>query len=64
MNILTAVKIFFTQLKIGANNSQKRSNIVHPNFIDKVINTYDKDYRKDNKVLATYHNLFVLFSKD
>ncbi|NLI58466.1 MAG: malonyl-ACP O-methyltransferase BioC [Clostridium sp.] len=50
--------------KIGANNSQKRSNIVHPNFIDKVINTYDKDYRKDNKVLATYHNLFVFISKD
>ena len=36
--------------KIGANNSQKSPNIIHPNFIDKVIEIYDKDYRKDNAI--------------
>lgn len=50
--------------KIGANNSRKNSNIVHPDFIDKVIDIYDKDFKKDGKVAATYHNLFVFIAKD
>lgn len=60
--------------KIGANNSQKNPNIIHPNFIDKVIEIYDKNYRKrgsltgvynkNYKVVATYHNLFVFISKN
>lgn len=45
--------------KIGANNSQSGRNITTPDFIEKVIDIYDKDYQKDGKVVATYHILYV-----
>lgn len=44
--------------KIGANNSQKDRNITTPDFIEKVIEIYDKDYLENDKVVATYHNLY------
>lgn len=50
--------------KIGANNSQKNIIKVPLDFIDKVIDIYDKDFKKDGKVAATYHSLFVFISKN
>ncbi len=45
--------------KIGANNSESDRNRIVPDFIEKVMEIYDKDYLEDNKVRATYHNLFI-----
>ena len=45
--------------KIGANNSQSNRNKVAPDFIEKVMEIYDRDYSYDDKVRATYHNLFI-----
>ncbi|MDQ2085321.1 malonyl-ACP O-methyltransferase BioC [Herbivorax sp. ANBcel31] len=49
--------------KIGANNSQKKPNIIQPDFIDRVIDIYDRDFRKNDRVVATYHNLFGFITK-
>ncbi|WP_432663574.1 malonyl-ACP O-methyltransferase BioC [Wukongibacter baidiensis] len=49
----------FSVKKIGANNSQSNRKRMAPDFIERVMETYDSDYRVDNKVRATYHNLFV-----
>lgn len=49
--------------KIGANNSQSSGNRLTPDFIETVMEIYDKDYLEDNKVRATYHNLFVYMKK-
>ncbi|WP_432408320.1 malonyl-ACP O-methyltransferase BioC [Wukongibacter sp. M2B1] len=49
----------FSVKKIGANNSQSNRKIMDPSFIEKVMETYDRDYEIDNKVRATYHNLFI-----
>jgi len=45
--------------KIGANNSQSSRSITAPDFIERVMEIYDRDYSENNKVRATYHNLFV-----
>ncbi|TYQ15828.1 UNVERIFIED_CONTAM: malonyl-CoA O-methyltransferase [Acetivibrio alkalicellulosi] len=45
--------------KIGANNSCAKRNNLPPDFIEKVIEIYDRDYKENDKVIATYHNLFV-----
>ncbi|QEK12809.1 malonyl-ACP O-methyltransferase BioC [Crassaminicella thermophila] len=50
---------FFSIKKIGANNSQKMRNKTTPDFIEKVMKVYDEDYAENDKVRATYHNLFV-----
>ncbi|KDR96634.1 malonyl-CoA O-methyltransferase [Peptoclostridium litorale DSM 5388] len=47
-----------TVKKIGANKSQRGKNTSNPGFIEKVIEIYDNDYSADNKVVATYHNLY------
>lgn len=49
--------------KIGANNSQSSRNRLTPDFIETVMDIYDKDYLEDNKVRATYHNLFIYMKK-
>ncbi|TCO72267.1 malonyl-ACP O-methyltransferase BioC [Marinisporobacter balticus] len=45
--------------KIGANNSQNNRNKINPDFIEKVIAIYDRDYLENDQVRATYNNLFV-----
>lgn len=44
--------------KIGANNSQSDKSMMPPGFIEKVIEIYDKDFRVQEQVVATYHTLF------
>ena len=44
--------------KIGANNSQQGKNTSNPGFIEKVIELYDNEYPAEDKVVATYHNLY------
>ncbi len=49
----------FSVKKIGANNSQSNRRRMSPDFIERVMKTYDRDYGVDHKVRATYHNLFI-----
>lgn len=44
--------------KIGANNSQSNRTIMNPDFIEKVVEIYDKDYSENDRVVATYHTLY------
>lgn len=48
----------FSIKKIGANNSQSNRTIMPPDFIEKVMEIYDKDYLENDKVVATYHTLY------
>ncbi len=51
---------FFESIKkIGANNAQDASSVKDPKFIYKVIDRYEKDFKLDGRVQATYHALFV-----
>lgn len=49
--------------KIGANNSQSNRTIMTPDFIEKVVEIYDKDYAENDKVVATYHTLYFYIQK-
>ncbi|RCX18377.1 malonyl-CoA O-methyltransferase [Anaerobacterium chartisolvens] len=53
MDFLYSVK------KIGANNSQSDRNASRHDFIEKVMDIYDSDHSVNNKVKATYHNIFA-----
>ena len=44
--------------RIGANNSNKNGRPASPAFIKKVMDLYNKNFRENNKVKATYHCLF------
>lgn len=50
--------------KIGANKSQRGKNAHSPGLIEKVIEVYDNDYSADDKVVATYHNLYFYLTND
>ncbi|GIM30697.1 malonyl-[acyl-carrier protein] O-methyltransferase [Clostridium polyendosporum] len=52
------IDFLYSIKKIGANNSQKDGNITPPDFIEKVIEIYDKDYLENDRVVATYHTLY------
>jgi len=50
--------------KIGANKSDSSKSNATPEFIGKVMEIYDNDYRdEENRVRATYHNLFIEIAK-
>lgn len=49
--------------KIGANNSQSNRTIMTPDFIEKVIEIYDKDYLENDRVVATYHTLYFYMKR-
>lgn len=58
-------KDFFNSIKkVGANNSNKNRSGTSPAFIKRVINTYNEDFRENNKVKATYHCLFYQVKLD
>ncbi|MDP4144718.1 MAG: malonyl-ACP O-methyltransferase BioC [Bacillota bacterium] len=53
-------KDFFLSIKkVGANNSNKSKRCTSPLFIKKVMDYYDKTFKENNKVKATYHCIFV-----
>ena len=56
LNFLYSIK------RVGANGCIKQ-NRSKPKLIKKVINIYDKDYRVNNEIVATYHCLFCSIRK-
>jgi len=51
---------FFESIKkIGANNAQGSGSIKDSKFIYKVIEQYEKDFKVNNQIQATYHALFA-----
>ncbi|MBC2580963.1 malonyl-ACP O-methyltransferase BioC [Clostridium sp. DJ247] len=54
---------FYSIKKIGANNSNKDGRRTPPTFMKKVIDLYNKNFRENNKVKATYHCLFFKMMK-
>ncbi|MGW8427402.1 malonyl-ACP O-methyltransferase BioC [Peribacillus simplex] len=58
------VREFFTSIKkIGAANSNKEDYCQRPSFFRELINIYDKEYRNELGVKATYHCLFFKIKK-
>ncbi|KEI07182.1 malonyl-ACP O-methyltransferase BioC [Clostridium botulinum] len=49
--------------KVGATNSNKNNRCTSPKFIKKVMNLYDKNFTIANKVITTYHCLFIHIQK-
>lgn len=54
---------FYSIKKTGANNSNKCNRNTSPAFIKKVIELYNKNFKENNKVKATYHCLFYKIIK-
>ncbi|MBF8983706.1 malonyl-ACP O-methyltransferase BioC [Lutibacter sp. B2] len=50
--------------KIGANHSGRNRNKTNPDFIQKVMDIYDYEHLENNKVRATYHNIFVYMKQE
>lgn len=55
---------FYSIKKTGANNSNKGARCTSPAFMRKVIDLYNKNFRENNRVKATYHCLFYKMIKE
>jgi malonyl-CoA O-methyltransferase len=54
----SCTEFLYSVKKIGANNSQSNRTIMTPDFIEKVVEIYDKDYSENDRVVASYHTLY------
>lgn len=55
---------FFNSVKkIGANNCQKERRKIDPDFVKRAIEVYEQEFRFQDGVRATYHNLHVIMEK-